>query len=151
GLPVVVVNPTLPIGAGDRHLNTPSRMLLGFLNGRVRAYIECTLNLVDVRDVAHAHLRAADVGRPGERYIRGGENVRMSDLLRLLGQITGIAMPTRVPYAAAFAFAAANEAIARLTGRPPAAPLTGVRLAGTPSKFDSAKAIEKLGFPQTPL
>src|SRR5262249_56213777 len=125
--------------------------LLGFLNGRVRAYVECTLNLVDVRDVALAHLRAADVGRPGERYILGGENIRMANLLRLLGRIAGIAMPRRVPYGVAFAFAVANEAVARMTGQPPAAPLTGVRLIGTESLFDSSKAVEKLGFPKTPL
>jgi dihydroflavonol-4-reductase len=152
GFPAIVVNPTLPIGPGDRHLNTPSRMLLGFLNGAVPAYLECTLNLVDVRDAAHGHLRAADFGQPGERYILGGENMRLSELLRLLSELTGIPMPKRrVPYGAALAIAYVSEAISQLTGRPPAAPLTGVRLAHIPSAFDCSKAVEKLGLARTPL
>src|SRR5262249_59902292 len=102
----------------------PAGMLGGFLRGGVPAYLECTLNLVDVRDVAHGHLRAADFGQPGERYILGGENIRLSELLRLLSEITGIAMPKRrVPYGVAIGAAFVSEAISHLTGRPPAAPL----------------------------
>jgi dihydroflavonol-4-reductase len=152
GFPVVVVNPTLPIGPGDRHLNTPSRMLLGFLNGTVPAYLECFLNLVDVRDAAHGHLRAADFGQPGERYILGGENIRLSDLLQLLAELTGLPMPKRrVPYGLALAVAVVSEAVSRFTGRPPAAPLTGVRLVRKPSAFDCSKAVETLGLVVTPL
>lgn len=152
GLPVVVVNPTLPIGPGDRHLTPPSRMLLGFLNGSAPAYLDCVLNLVDVRDAALGHLLAADLGRPGERYILGGENIRLSCLLRLLADVTGLAMPRRrVPYGAAVAVAIVDEALARVTGRPPVAPLAGVRLARTPVGFDCSKAMAALGMPSRPL
>jgi hopanoid-associated sugar epimerase len=152
GLPLVVANPTMPVGPGDRHLTPPSRMLLGFLNGSAPAYLDCIFNLVDVRDAALGHLRAADFGRPGERYILGGHNIQLSQLLRILADVTGIAMPNRrIPYGAAIAIAFVSEAIARLTKRPPVAPVTGVRLARTPSAFDCSKAIETLGLPRTPL
>lgn len=152
GLPVVVVNPTMPIGPGDTHLTPPSRMLLGFLNGSTPAYLNCAFNLIDVRDAAHGHLLAADYGRAGERYILGGENIGLDALLRLMTDVTGLAMPQRsVPYAVAVAVAAIEEAVAAMTGRSPTAPLTGVRLARTPSTFDCSKAIERLGLPQTPL
>lgn len=152
GLPVVVVNPTLPIGPGDRHLTPPSRMILGFLNGSAPAYLDCVLNLVDVRDAALGHLQAADRGRSGERYILGGENIRLSHLLRMLADITGLAMPRRrVPYGVAVAVAMINEAVATVTGRPPVAPLAGVRLARAPSPFDSSKATDALGLPHRPL
>lgn len=152
GLPVVIVNPTLPIGAGDVHLTPPSRMLLDFINGKAPAYFDCELNLVDVRDVARGHLLAADKGRIGERYILGGRNIRMKDLLALLEKLAGRPMPKRsVPYWLAWSTAAISELIANVTKRPPVAPLAGVRLARTPMRFDSTKAIRELGMPQTPL
>lgn len=145
GLPVVIVNPTMPVGPGDRHLTPPSRMLLGFLNGATPAYLDCAFNLVDVRDAALGHLQAADHGRVGERYILGGENIQLSALLRLLAEVTHLPMPRwRVPYGVAMAVALVNEGVAALIQRPPVAPLTGVRL-------DCSKAVEKLGFHQTPL
>lgn len=152
GLPVVVVNPTMPIGPGDRHLTPPSRMLLGFLNGSIPAYLDCAFNLVDVRDAALGHVLAADRGRTGERYILGGENIRLAALLTLLSEVSGLTMPRRrVPYGVAVAVSAAEAALAALTGRPPTAPLAGVRLARTPSVFDCSKAVNQLALPQRPL
>lgn len=152
GLPVVIVNPTLPIGPGDFRLTPPSRMLIGFLNGRIPAFLESEFNLIDVRDVAEGHILAADRGRIGERYILGHRNLRLSELLGLLARLTGLPMPRmRVPYFVAFAAALVDEGLANLTGRPPSAPLTGVRLARTPMIFDCAKAIADLGLPQTPI
>jgi dihydroflavonol-4-reductase len=152
GLPVVIVNPTLPIGAGDVHLTPPSRMLLDFVNGKAPAYLDCELTLVDVRDVAVGHVLAADRGRIGERYILGGRNIRMRDLLALLGKLAGRPMPGRtIPYWLAWSAAAVSELISNVTKRPPVAPLAGVRLARTPMRFDSGKAIRELGLPQTPL
>jgi dihydroflavonol-4-reductase len=152
GLPVVVVNPTMPIGPGDVHLTPPSRMLLGFLNGSTPAYLDCAFNLVDVRDAALGHVLAAERGQTGERYILGGRNIRMEALLQLMSEVTGLTMARwRVPYGVAVVVAVIEEGIAALTGRPPAAPLTGVRLARTPSVFDCSKAIDRLGLPQTPL
>lgn len=148
GLPVVVVNPTLPIGPGDDNLTPPTRMLLGYLNGDLPAYLDSAFNLVHVDDVARGHLLAAARGRVGERYILGAENWRLSELLRQLESMTGLTMPRRrVPYTVALAFAAAAETLADwITRRRPVAPLTGVRLARRPMHFDTSKARTELGF-----
>jgi dihydroflavonol-4-reductase len=153
GLPVVVVNPTLPVGPGDRLMTPPSRMLVDFLHGRTPAYLETTLNVIDVRDAALGHLLAAERGRPGQRYILGGENITMSALLALLEELTGRPMPKRrVPYWMAYAYAALDEFVAdRVTGRPPRAPLTGVRLARHAMRFDNSLALAELGLEPRPL
>ncbi|MGE0745204.1 MAG: hopanoid-associated sugar epimerase [Rhodospirillales bacterium] len=153
GLPVVIVNPTLPIGPGDRRITPPTRMILDFLNGANPAYLECELNMIDVRDVAAGHILAAERGRAGERYILGNENVRLSDLLKLLHELTGLSMPRiRIPYFVAISAAVVSEFIAdHVTGKPPRAPTTGVRLCRTPMIFDSSKAVRELGLPQTPI
>jgi dihydroflavonol-4-reductase len=152
GLPVVIVNPTMPIGPGDGSQTPPTRMLLGFLTGRMPTYLECQFNLADVRDVAAGHILAADRGAIGERYILGGTNIHMSELLAELEALTGRAMPRRrIPYPIALAFAVASETLAHLTKRPPVAPLAGMRLAHTPMVFKSTKAVTILGMPQTPL
>lgn len=152
GLPVVVVNPTLPIGPGDIHLTPPTRMLLDFLTGKAPAYLDCAFNLVDVRTVALGHILAAEKGRIGERYILGGRNITVVDLLAMLGRLSGRPMPhRRIPYWVAWTMAAASETLSIVTKRPPIAPLTGVRLARTPMRFDSGKAIRELGLPETPL
>jgi dihydroflavonol-4-reductase len=152
GLPVVIVNPTMPIGPGDLNLTPPSRMLLGFVNGSTPAYLDCAFNLVDVRDVAWGHILAADLGRTGERYILGGKNIRLKALLRLLSEVTGLPMPRwQVPYGVAVGVAAAEAVIAAVTGRPPTAPLAGVRLARTPALFDCSKADIQLGLTHRPL
>ena len=153
GLPVVVVNPTLPVGPGDRLLTPPSRMLIDFLNGRTPAYLETAFNMIDVRDAAMGHLLAAEHGRIGRRYILGGENLTMTQLLALLGQLTGRPMPKRrVPYWLALAYSAAEEFVAdRITGKPPRAPLTGVRLARQTMHFDNSRALSELGLKPRPL
>ncbi len=99
GLPVVIVAPTLPIGPGDRWITPPTRMILDFLNAKTPAYLECGLNMVDVRDVAKGHILAAERGRIGERYILGNENLNLSELLGFIEEIAGLAMPkVRIPY-----------------------------------------------------
>lgn len=153
GQPVVIVNPTLPVGPGDRKITPPTRMLLGFLNGEHPAYLECLLNMNDVRDIARGHILAAEKGRPGERYILGNENLRLSDLLSLLEELTGLAMPKRrVPYWLALIVACIDETVSDwITKRAPYAPVTGVRLACTEAKLDSSKAVRDLGLPQRPV
>jgi dihydroflavonol-4-reductase len=152
GLPLVIVNPTLPIGPGDGGATPPGRMLLGFLNGQTPAYLECRMNLIDVRDVAAGHLLAAQSGRIGERYILGNANMAMSEILALLEDVSGRPMPSRqVPYWLALAVAVGSEGLSRLTRRPPVAPLAGVRLARSPMIFDNAKAVAELGLKLTPL
>ena len=152
GVPVVIVNPTVPIGPGDSTLTPPSRMLLGYLNGKYGAYLETHMNMVDVRDIAAGHLAADEKGRIGERYILGGTNLNLSEILKELSVITGRPMPTkRVPYWVALAFSYFSEGVANLTGNPPAAPITGVRLAGSPMLFDNSRAVKELGVHFRPL
>jgi dihydroflavonol-4-reductase len=147
GLPVVIVNPTMPIGPGDELLTPPSRMILGFLNGETPAYLDCEFNLVDARDVAAGQVLAADKGRVGERYILGNVNLSLGALLAELQRLTGLAMPrTRIPYALAIASAVVSEGIANITKKPPVAPITGVRLARTSMAFDCSKARSELGW-----
>ena len=153
GQPVVIVNPTLPIGPGDRSITPPTRMLLGFLNGHHPAYLECLLNMNDVRDIARGHILAAEKGRVGERYILGNENVSLSKILEMIEGITGLSMPRRkVPYWLALMVACVDETISDwVTHRPPRAPLTGVRLACTEAELNSSKAIQELGMPCRPV
>lgn len=153
GRRVIVVNPTVPIGPGDRRLSPPARMLLGFLNGEHPAYLETLLNLVDARDVAAAMVRAAEHGRPGRRYVLGGTNIALSALLAELETRTGQRMPRRrVPYWLAWTAAALGELAAdRVTGRAPTAPLTGVRLARAGVRYDNARARNELGARFRPL
>jgi dihydroflavonol-4-reductase len=153
GLPVVIALPTLPVGPGDVRLTPPSRMILDFLNARTPAFLETMLNLIDVEDLAAGLIAARDRGRIGERYILGHENLRLSELLGLLEELSGLTMPKRrVPYALALLAAQVSEFVSdRITGRPPKAPLTGVRLAGHPVKLDASKAMRELGLPQTPI
>lgn len=153
GLNAVIVNPTVPIGPGDRNRTPPAAMISMFLQGRSPAYLECVLNLVDVRDVAAGMVLAGERGRSGERYILGGDNVALSNLLRLLESISGRPMPKRaVPGWLALASAAATEwAADLLTHRTPAATREGVRLALRSAPFDSRKARSELGYAPRPL
>lgn len=153
GLPVVIVSPTLPIGPGDRRITPPTQMILNFLNHKIPAYLDCRFNMVDVRDVAHGHILAAERGRPGERYILGNENLTLGDFLLLIEEITGLAMPKlRIPHWVAMMVGACSEFVADyITHKPPKAPLTGVRLAKRSMFFESDKAINELGFRQSPL
>jgi dihydroflavonol-4-reductase len=148
GLDALVVNPTVPIGPGDRNLTPPAAMLSMFLNGQSPAYLDCVLNLVDVRDVAAGMVLAAGRGRVGERYILGGDNVALRDLLAMLERISARPMPRRaVPPWLALASAAVTELIADyVTRRTPAATREGVRLALRSGPFDSRKARDELGY-----
>jgi dihydroflavonol-4-reductase len=152
GMPVVIVNPTMPIGPGDMLLTPPSKMILGFLNATVPAFLENEFNLVDARDAAMGHLLAAERGRIGERYILGHENLALSRLLRELEDLTGLGMTKRrVPYWVAYSAAIVSEGISRITKRAPIAPLTGVRLARSSMAFDCQKARTELGWQGRPL
>jgi dihydroflavonol-4-reductase len=152
GMPVVVVNPTLPIGPGDHRVTPPTRMLLDFLNGENPAYLDFEMNMIDVRDAALGHLLAAERGEIGKRYILGGENLCLSQVLAILSELTGLRMPrTRIPYPLALTVAAISEFVAdNFTRRPPKASLTGVRLAGTTMTFDSTRATRELGLHPRP-
>jgi dihydroflavonol-4-reductase len=152
GLPVVIVNPSAPIGPWDVKPTPTGKMILDFMRGRMFATVDTGLNIVHVRDVARGHLLAAERGRVGERYILGHAhgNVSLDDIGRMLSALTGRSGPRlRVPYAVAWCGAACTEALAKLTGRPPAVPLTAVRMARKRMYFSPAKAVRELGLPQT--
>lgn len=152
GLHVVVVNPTVPVGPDDRNLTPPSRMLLGYLNGDYPAYVRSFYNMVDVRDVAEGHVRAAERGRSGERYLLAAHDLSMREILDLLEELTGLPMPRwRVPYPVAWITAVSSQLRARITGNPPTAPLTGLRIARDPDRFTNRKARSELGMDFRPL
>ena len=129
------------------------QVLVDFLNRALPAYLDTGLNWVHVRDVAIGHILAAEKGRAGERYILGHAegNWTMKQVLALLEEITGVPAPgIRIPYFVALAAAFVNEGISSLTGKPPKAPLAGVRMARHKMFFNPAKALRELGLPQTP-
>jgi dihydroflavonol-4-reductase len=153
GMHVVVCNPTVPVGPGDPWLTPPTRMLLGFLQRRFPAWLPTTLNVVDARDVAAGLWRAAERGRSGARYILGGRDLELGELLHRLEAVSGVAMPRfRIPYPMALAVAHVGEWVAdHVTRRPPAAPVTGVRLAGVNARFDNRATRAALRWDPRPL
>jgi dihydroflavonol-4-reductase len=153
GAPVVIVNPSTPIGALDFKPTPTGRIIADFLNRRMPAYVDTGLNIVDVEDVARGHLLAAERGRIGEKYILGGENLTLKEFLERLALMSGLSAPkVRIPYAVAFGFALGAEAVARtVTRRAPRASLTEVRMARKRMFFDSSKARAELGYSPGPI
>src|SRR5712672_1598165 len=153
GAPVVIVNPSTPIGALDFKPTPTGRIIVDLLNRRMPAYVDTGLNIVDVEDVARGHLLAAERGRIGEKYILGGENLTLKEFLGRLAAISGLPGPKmRIPYAVAFGFALGAEAVARtITRRAPRASLTEVRMARKRMFFDSSKARAELGYSPGPI
>jgi dihydroflavonol-4-reductase len=152
-LPVVVVNPSAPVGPRDVKPTPTGQLILDFLNRKLPAYLDTGLNWVHVRDVAVGHILAAEKGKFGERYILGHAegNWTMQEMLNMLEEITGLPAPKmKVPFWVALAAAHVDEAISRVTGRPPRAPLAGVRMAKYKMWFNPGKAFRELGLPQTP-
>jgi dihydroflavonol-4-reductase len=152
GFPVVVVNPSAPVGEGDSRPTETGKMILDFLNHRMPAYIDTGLSLVDVRDVAEGHLAAMRLGRPGERYILGGPNMSFRDILAALGRIAGMPAPTvKMPYSVALCAGALDSCVAKILRRPPRIPLEGVRMARYKMFVSSAKAEQELGYRPGPV
>ncbi len=153
GRPVVIVNPSAPVGPRDVKPTPTGKIIVDFLNRAMPAFLDTGLNWVHVRDVAIGHILAAEKGRPGERYILGHAegNWTLQETFAALEEITGLPAPRfRVPYFVALLAAYANEALAQISGQPPKAPLAGVRMARYKMFFNPAKAIRELGLPQTP-
>ena len=153
GLPVVIVNPSAPVGARDIKPTPTGQVIVDFMKGRMPAYIETGMNLVDVDDVAVGHLRAMEKGRIGERYILGHQNLMLRDVFALLSRLTGVPAPTiKLPRWAVLPLAYANQWLADyVTRRPPRIPLEGVKMAKYVMHYDCSKAIRELGLPQTPV
>lgn len=151
GLPAIVVNPTMPLGPGDRNLTPPGRMIRDFLQGKIRGYMDCTLNFVDVRDAALGHILAAECGEVGRRHILAGHNLHLREFFGLLAEHCDTKAPTfQVPYALALNFSRLEEAWGRLTGRTPMSSVTGVKLCKRGMAFDSSATWQRLGK-HTPL
>lgn len=147
GLPVVIVNPTTPVGPGDWKPTPTGRIILDFLLGRMPAYVDTGLNFVAVEDVAEGHLLAAQRGKIGERYLLGGRNMTLKELLDALAKITGLAAPARrIPHSVALIAACADSVYSRLMGREPHIPVEGVRIARHKMFVDDSKARRELGY-----
>lgn len=152
GLPVVIVNPSTPIGEMDIKPTPTGRMIVDFVNRRMPAYVETGLNLVDVRDVAEGHALAAEKGCVGEKYILGNRDMTLKEIFDALSRLTGIPSPrVRLPHWVPLAAAAVDTFASRLTGRQPRVPLEGVRMSRHRMFFDSGKAVRVLGLPQSPV
>ncbi|HJQ99740.1 MAG TPA: hopanoid-associated sugar epimerase [Candidatus Polarisedimenticolaceae bacterium] len=150
GLPVVIVNPSTPIGEYDIKPTPTGQVIVDFLARRMPAYVRTGLNLVDAKDVAEGHLLAAERGRVGERYILGHRNMTLKEMLDLLAEITGLPAPrVRVPHALPLFVGAIDTTLARLTGRVPRVPLEAVRMSRKIMFFDAGKAVRELSLPQT--
>lgn len=147
GVPVVIVNPTAPVGPGDWKPTPTGRIILDFVNGRMPAYVDTGLNVAAVEDVAAGHLLAAEKGRAGERYILGGRNMTLKQILDALSAITGRPAPrVRLPHAVALAAGYADEWFSRLTGREPQIPVDGVKMSRHRMFVASDKAEKELGY-----
>jgi dihydroflavonol-4-reductase len=152
GLPVVIVNPTAPVGDHDWKPTPTGKIIVDFLRNKLPAFIDTGLNLVDARDTAIGHLLAAEKGRSGERYILGGENLTLEQILGRLSALSGKPAPTiKIPYSIAYAAGAITTALAQVTGRPPLAPLEGVKMARKKMFVTNDKAARELGFTPRPV
>lgn len=152
GVPVVIVNPSAPIGPRDVKPTPTGQVIVDYLNRRMPAFLDTGLNWVHVHDVVRGHILAAEKGRIGERYILGHAdgNWSMQHAFEVLSEITGLPpVRRRVPWRVALMAAHFSEAFAVLTGKPPRAPVAGVRMAKYKMYFNPAKAIRELGLPQT--
>lgn len=153
GQEVVIVNPTAPIGERDIKPTPTGRIVVDFLNGKFPAYVDTGMNLVDVREVAKAHILAFQRGRTGERYIIGGENLTLKQILDKLAAITGLKSPTtKVPHALAMGFALWEEVYkGRVLGREPRATVAAVQMGKKKMWASSEKAQRELGYEPKPV
>ena len=151
GLPVVIVNPSAPVGECDIKPTPTGQMIVDFMKGRMPAYIETGMNIVDVDDVAAGHLLAMQKGRTGERYILGTKNLMLHEIFAILSRLTGVKAPSiKLPRGLILPLAYLNLAFAYVTGITPRIPLEGVKMAKYKMHYDCSKAIRELGIPQTP-
>ena len=152
GFPVVIVNPTAPMGDHDFKPTPTGKIVVDYLKGDMPAFVDTGLNVVDVRDTAEGHLLAAEHGRAGERYILGCENLTLEQILARLAKISGGTVPRwRIPYLVAYAAGVASTGWANVTGREPRAPLDAVKMARKKMFVSSDKAKRELGFNPGPV
>jgi dihydroflavonol-4-reductase len=151
GAPVVIVNPSAPVGPWDVRPTPTGQMIVDFLQGKMLGSLDTGLNIVHVRDVARGHILAGERGRVGQKYVLGNRNMSLIEIFRALAEITGVRAPRfRVPYSVAWLAALCMEGAARVTGAAPLVPLNAVRMARKRMYFSAQKAVRELGLPQTP-
>jgi dihydroflavonol-4-reductase len=153
GMDVVIVNPSTPVGEQDIKPTPTGRIVVDFLKKRFPAYVDTGLNLVDVRECARGHIAALEKGRSGERYILGGENLTLKQILDKLAAITGLPSPrVRVPYVMALATGVVDEVVTgRILGREPRATIDAVRMGRKKMFVSSSKAERELGWKTAPV
>jgi dihydroflavonol-4-reductase len=152
GLAVVIVNPSTPVGDGDVKPTPTGRIIVDFVDGRMPAYVDTGLNLIDVRDVAEGHLLAAERGKPGERYILGHRNLTLREVLEILSPVAGRPAPTlELPHWIPWLVAAISAPLAVALQRTPALSVESVAMSRRRMFFDAAKAVRELGLPQNPV
>jgi dihydroflavonol-4-reductase len=151
GFPVVIVNPTAPVGDHDFKPTPTGKILVDFVRGAMPAFLDTGLNVVDVRDVAAGHVLACERGRTGERYILGAENLTLENIFGTLAKAIGRPAPKfRIPYAVAYAAGVVSTAWADVTGKEPLAPLDGVKMARKKMWVRQNKAVRELGYATGP-
>lgn len=151
GAPVVIVNPTAPVGDHDFKPTPTGQTIVDFLQGKMPAYVDTGLNVVDAEDVALGHLLAEAKGRSGERYILGSQNLTLRAIFAILAEWSGRPAPkVQIPYAVAYLAALVDTGLAELTGRPPRAPLEGVKMAKVKMWVTHQKAAQELGYKPKP-
>ncbi|MFY9553853.1 MAG: hopanoid-associated sugar epimerase [Blastocatellia bacterium] len=153
GLPVVIVNPSTPVGELDIKPTPTGKIIVDFLRGKMFGYVDTGMNLIDVRDCAEGHVLAAEKGRAGERYILGGRNLTLKELFDMLASVTDIASPKmKVPHWVAETYARLeNFWSIDVARREPDVPIESVKLARYKMYFDPSKAVRELGLPQNPI
>lgn len=152
GLPVVIVNPSTPVGEMDKKPTPTGQMIVDFLNKKMPAYLDTGLNFAYVKDVAEGHFLASTRGRTGEKYILGNKNLTLREFFQCLADIKGYAPPrVKLPYLPVLMAAYINEAAAKLFHFTPKIPVSGVKMAKKYMFFDCSKAVNVLNLPQTPV
>jgi dihydroflavonol-4-reductase len=152
GLPLVIVNPSTPVGPLDIKPTPTGKIIVDFLNRRMPAYLDTGLNIIAVEDCARGHVLAEQKGSIGRKYILGNANLTLREIFAILADITGLSAPKwRLPYTPILLAAYINEGFSMITGREPLIPLAGVQMAAKFMYFDPSRAVRELGLPQTPV
>jgi dihydroflavonol-4-reductase len=152
GLPVVIVNPTNPCGARDIAPTPNGQLIINVVKGKLLGYVDGGINVSDIDDTAIGHVRAMEKGRPGEKYVLGNANLSVKQYFDLIAEIAGVKPPAfRIPKPAAELFGYLYQGVAQLTRKPPITTAAWVRIGSHYSFWDSSKAVNELGMPQTPV
>jgi len=152
GLPVIVAMPTTPVGPWDWKPTPTGKIILDYLNGKMPGYVETGLNFVGVEECAAGHLLVSEKGKVGERYLLGGENLTLKEVLDTLAKITGLPAPwMKIPHGLALSVAYVDGAVSRLVGKEPGIPVEGVKIAQHKMFVDASRARRELGFQPGPV